>query len=117
MKTILQVVVVFSSVLLVSGFLAYRAGAFVTLFGPATNPDQLPPPGVSTAPTASQPDPTIMYSSKSIGPVFPPSPSGTSTAGQMTPTIMPGSKSAPIIFPLAPSSPPPAQTQSSAPQK
>src|SRR5262249_18315737 len=107
MKTILKVAVILSSVLLVSGFLAYRAGAFNTLFGPSmmsssksgpafapgppTAPDGLP------LPTATQVDPTIMSSSKSIAPLIPPSGSSTQVPGQKGITIMPGSKAGAVV--------------------
>jgi hypothetical protein len=121
MKTsspLLKVAAILSSVLLVSGFLAYRAGAFNRLFGPsmmgssksgrAFEPDQLTTPG------AVQTDPTLMYSSKSIAPLIPPAGSSTQVPGQQSPTILPGSKSAPI---LVPPGPPSANAQSPAPPK
>lgn len=121
MKTILKVAVILSSVLLVSGFLAYRAGAFNTLFGPSMmgssksgaifKPDQTAPPNTI------QFDPTIMSSSKSIAPLIPPSGSSTQVPGQQGVTIMPGSKSAPVLIPPAPSASPPANAQAQSPPK
>ena len=127
MKTILKVAVVLSSVLLVSGLLAHRTGAFNAFFGPsmmsgsksgpAFNPDLVSPPDVSSTPGTIQIDPTIMSSSKSIAPLIPPSGSATQVPGKQGVTIMPGSKSAAVIIPLAPSAPPPANSQAPAPPK
>src|SRR4051812_16855929 len=98
MKTILKVAVILSSVLLVSGFLAYRAGAFDRLFGPAImssskscrafDPDQLSPPDGSPTPGTLQIAPALMSSSKSIAPLIPPVGSTTQVPGQQSTTIL-----------------------------
>src|SRR5260370_36850146 len=116
-NSLLKLAVIASSVLLLSGFVAYRAGAFNWLFTPtimsSSKSHQIfgAPATTQEPPTeATTLDPTIMYSSKSMAPlIVQPAPisSGAPPAGttQLAPTILPGSKSAILITPSAPKAP------------
>src|SRR5215208_332909 len=96
------------AVILVGGFVGYRAGAFERF----TKTEPQPDPGANTQPQpASEGDPAFMAGSKSFRPVIaippasespaaPPSPAPNSATPGKPPTIMYGSKSAPVEIPL-----------------
>ena len=115
-RAVLKVAAVGSSILLVAGFVSYRAGAFDWLGGSVPQPVEADPaPVVDVAPelvadppTAINPltPPVVLSSSKSAIIVTPPSPTppGGSQSGpaQTHPPIIGGSKSlAPLIPPKA----------------
>jgi hypothetical protein len=107
---LLKLAVIASSVLLVAGFVSYRAGAFNWLTA-----EQVQPAPPAADPADSQPvlSPaeltTIMSGSKSAMPGPIPGPTK-----QAPPTIIGGSKS---MAPLIPSSPPPAAAPAQQPNQ
>jgi hypothetical protein len=126
-----KVAVVASSLLLVGGFVSYRAGAFNALIGPSTQPAE-PAGPQQLLPATTQTVPTMMSSSKSmtlgnnvydvqIGPYSPPNtppPAPSQQAPPATtkaaPTIMYGSKAPYSLIETAhdkPTAPPPAPSQ------
>jgi hypothetical protein len=116
-----KLAVIASSVLLVSGLVAYRAGAFSWLMAdkPTTMGGSKSKALIEPAPPETQPAETtptvdlslpIMSGSKSGILIVPPSP--TPDTKPPLPTIMPGSKAsfAPVISPPAkPQAPPPSK--------
>jgi hypothetical protein len=109
--TTLKLAAVASSVVLVAGFVSYRAGAFDGAGRPdssAVESEPNPTEAADQAPVEGAPSEAMMSGSKSIIFVVPPSsPSpGGSTAGR-PPAIMSGSKSVAPLIP--PAGPPPAQ--------
>jgi hypothetical protein len=110
-KTPVRLAAVASSVLLVAGFVAYRAGAFDR---PKAEPEpagvsgETASPGSQDAPIAGTPvtDPAMISGSKSaifIVPPQPAAPSATTPAPKGPPAFIGGSKS---LAPLIPPSPP-----------
>jgi hypothetical protein len=125
---LLKIAVGVSSLLLVSGFVSYRAGAFNRFLSPSDTPTVpttlggskfktvIEPPS-SNPPYASSPDLAIMSSSKSIilappSTVTVPAPTPAqqpSPAPTPSPTVIPSPKAGPIFTPPpAPITPPPA---------
>src|SRR5262249_50219429 len=121
-NALLKLAVVASSVLLLSGFVSYRAGAFNWLLQTSTpqahsgsSPSVEPTPSQPRAPASAEPAPIMMSSSKSAL-VVPPSTTGVrppatskqpaSDATAPRPAILPGSKSAPIFVPPQGAQPP-----------
>jgi hypothetical protein len=107
---ILKLAAVVSSVLLVAGFVSYRAGAFDWVGkadSPAVESEPNPADGASQSPAEGAPSEAFISGSKSAIFVVPPSsaPPGGSTAG--SPPIMSSSKSIAPVIP--PASPPPSQ--------
>jgi hypothetical protein len=117
---LLKAAVIASSVLLVAGLIAYRAGAFDWFLatGPTTMGGSkvrqvidVPAEADPSSPDAAGPTPIIMSGSKSIPGLVPatpnaPSPAETPPATQkQSPTIMPGSKSSEVITPVTPPGP------------
>jgi hypothetical protein len=116
-KLVLKLAVIASSVLLLAGFVAYRAGAFNWLFEPALMGSSksakifLPPATTQPQPPEVTPlDPTIMSSSKSIAPLIVQPPPASPADKPPAPVILPGSKSDTIVKP-------PANKPADAPQK
>jgi len=120
-RPVLKMAAAGSSILLVAGFVSYRAGAFDWLGGsvpqsveadPAPVADAAPEP-VADPPTAVTPltPPVVLSSSKSAIIVTLP-PGGSQTGPVQThPPIIGGSKSlAPLIPPKSPQSPPASQS-------
>jgi len=107
--TILKVAAIVFAVVLVGGFVSYRAGAFDKYFSPPPTPEPLQPapePTEEPTPTAISPsdmDAILMSTSKSAGVLIPPPKKSPPTETTKPPAqIMPGSKSlAPLIPPKA----------------
>ena len=117
MKTPVKLAAVASSVLLVAGFVAYRAGAFDSPMAepqPAGVNDETTSLSSQDGPVAVTPvtDPAMISGSKSaifIVPPQPAAPSGTAPAPKSPPAFIGGSKSlAPLIPPPPARSPAPA---------
>jgi hypothetical protein len=144
--SLLKSAVVVSSVLLVGGFIAYRAGAFNRLMAPTPQPVEssgdpigddyllsgsksdriilVPATTQQPAGDKAQLDAALMGGSKtiSIGPLVTP-PSGSTPGAQSTstkestPTLMGGSKYAPIVIPPPPNKSSPQPPSNSPPSK
>ncbi len=126
-----KIAAITSSVLLVGGLVAYRAGAFnwvkedkpTTMGGSKSKTVIDPvPPDTTPAETAPATDLSIMSGSKSAILIVPPAPGSgaqSPTTQQPSPTIIYSSKSmAPVIsLPTPKSSQPPSASQSPSPSK
>lgn len=121
---LLKLAAVVSSVLLVSGFVCYQSGALPWIGATdnrATNGEEPAPRAAITPPPQPAPSPTdleaiIMYSSKSMAPLIrPTSPPPAQPGGTAEPTLMGGSKYRAPIFVLPPPGQPTAKP-SPAPQ-
>jgi len=95
---ILKIAAVFSAIVLVGGFVSYRAGAFDKFFeppAPVAPPQSAPAP--ETTPNSTETlDPILMSTSKSAGVLIPP-PKKNAQESQPKQQILPGSKSMPVI--------------------
>lgn len=117
-RAVLKVAAVGSSILLVAGFVSYRAGAFDWLAGPAPQPVEPEPAPIADAtnqpaddpPPAVSPltTPAILSSSKSAIIVSPPVGGQATGPAQSHPPIIGGTKSGGPIFPSASPPAPPA---------